>query len=654
MKVTGRVSWNPKGYAFVEPDRGDDVFVPAEGLSGAIDGDIVEVWAYRDKKGLRGEVLAINRRTRASLTGKYRAMKKMGVLEPFDPFPYTVLIPHGSQGEAKNGDVVLATIDPPKYIKKTRTVTGRIQRLLDIPEDIGDDLRFVALKHGIGWRFPAEVEKQARKVSQIDFSAELNRRRDLRDRVLFTIDGITAKDFDDAVGIEQCEDGTYMVTVAIADVSHVVKPGSALDAEAFNRSFSVYFPEAAIPMLPEVLSNGIMSLQPYADRLAMVVEIHLGKRGRIIDHDCFEAVIRSHARLTYEEVNPFLAGESGPVSADDEVNRRLLWLNNMAGNLYRMRRKRGCLDFDIPEVGITIGHDGDVDRVYRIQRGPAQRLIEEFMLCANHVVCAFLQKHAMPVLYRVHEKSRTDDLMALARTLKEIGLDDEVLSRLFSAINTGAGVPQVMQEITQMYQGTHLQGFVNQHILRSLMRAWYSHDDLGHFGLAAKGYLHFTSPIRRYPDIIIHRLVKMVLHGKVHSQKKEHGKLARYLKFVGNETSMKEQKTNDAMFEVLRLKTAAYMMRHIGDEFEGVVTSILDFGMFVEIIEPPIDGLVSADDMAGSRIRKGKSIKMRKAVISMADTVQVKLVRVDPIRGHLDFTLVKNTPGSSRRRGKVQ
>ena len=652
MKITGRVRWNPKGFAFVEPEdgHGDDVFVPAEGLSGAIDGDIVEVWAYRDRKGMRGEVLAILERTRASVSGKYRAMKKWGILEPFDPFPYTILIPHGSQGDAKNGDVVLAAIELPKQIGKTKTLSAHIERLLDIPEDIGDDLRFVALKYGISWRFPAKVERQAQKVSLVDISRELTRRRDLRDRILFTIDGITAKDFDDAVGIEKSSDGTYVVTVAIADVAHVVKPGSELDDEALNRSFSVYFPEAVIPMLPEVLSNGIMSLQPNADRLAMVAEIHLGPRGGIMEYDCFEAVIRSHARLTYEEVNPFLNGESGPPGADQEIAARLLWLHRMAGNLYRMRRKRGCLDFDIPEVSITMARDGAVEGVYLKPRGPAERLIEEFMLCANQVVCSFLEKHKQPVLYRIHEFPKTDDLMALAGTLKEIGLDKDVLSRLHSAIRTGKGVPQVMQEITRLYEGGHLEGFVNQHILRSLMRARYCPDDRGHFGLATKGYLHFTSPIRRYPDIIIHRLLKMVLRAKDLPQKKEQKEIMRYLKFAGDETSLKEQKTSDAMFEVLKLKTAAYMIRHIGDVFEGVVTSILPIGMFVEIFEPPIDGLVSAAQMKGPGIRRGKKIKMKKNAIVLGDKVQVKLIRVDVARGHLDFALVKGGMVSPKNR----
>ncbi|MBN2298440.1 MAG: VacB/RNase II family 3'-5' exoribonuclease [Deltaproteobacteria bacterium] len=649
MKIKGKLSWNPKGFAFVESAGGEDVFVPQESLLGAIDGDIVDVWAYRDRKGLRGEVLTIHLRTSPLVSGRFRTMKKSGMLETFDPFPYAVVIPYGSHGQAKNGDVVLAAIDLPGRLKKTSSVTGRIERLLDIPGDIADDLRFVAHKHGISWRFSSEVERQAESVSRIDLAREIPRRKDLRDRVLFTIDGITAKDFDDAVGMERLEDGTFVLTVAIADVAHVVKKGTLLDAEAFARSFSVYFPEAAIPMLPEVLSNGIMSLKPNEDRLAVAVDIHLGPRGRLIGYECFEAVIRSHARLTYEEVNPFISGEGNLQNADNEIADRLLMLHRMAVNLYSNRRKRGCLDFDIPEVGITIGHDGDVDRVYRIKRGPAERLIEECMLLANHVVCSFLEKHMMPVLYRIHGAPKADDLFALATTLKEIGLDKDLYSRLYSAVHTGRHIPAIMQDITQLYKGSPLEGFVNQHILRSLMRARYSHEDLGHFGLATTGYLHFTSPIRRYPDMIIHRLVKMVLLSRKPSLKKERNKLLKYLKFAGNETSTKEQKTNDAMFEVIRLKTASFMMKHVGEVFDGVVTSILDFGIFVEIFDPPVDGLIVAHDQkkaAKDRKKKTKTLQALPGTVSLGDIVRVRLARVDPIKGHLDFTLERSCDNS--------
>ena len=640
MKIQGTVHWNPKGYAFVVPEKGrDDVFVPPEGLMGAMDGDLVEVLAYREKKGLRGEVLSILRRSPAAVSGTYRSRKKWGVIEPFKPFPYTIVVPHGMRGSAKEGDVVMATVDVPQGVRRTRAVTARIDRMLDIPEDTGDDLRFVAVKYGIPWRFTDEVEAQARKVSKISIPAELQRRRDLRNRTLFTIDGATARDFDDAVGIERLADGTFLMTVAIADVAHVVKHDTPLDIEARNRGFSVYFPEEAIPMLPEVLSNGIMSLRPGEERLAMAVEIHLGPKGRILDFDCFEAVIRSRARLVYEELNPYIEKGFEPACLDTEVASRVMELHRMARHLYRNRTRKGALDFDISEVGVAIGHDGDVDRIYRYRRGPAEKLIEEAMLCANHAVCMFLERRSMPVLYRVHEKPRSEDLLALLETLREIGMPKGELSALKEAIRRGKNLSRALQHVSALYQDTPLHNFVNQHILRALTRARYWFEDLGHFGLASDSYTHFTSPIRRYSDLVVHRILKMALNNREVSEKNLK-KLRRYLKYIGPEISDREKKTDDAMFDVIRLKTAAYMQRHIGDDFSGVVTSILPFGIFVEIFDPPFDGLVTLSDMPRARIEEGRAVKLKSRTITIGDTIRVKVARVDVIKGHVDFFLL--------------
>lgn len=640
MKIQGKVHWNPKGFAFIITGEGrDDVFVPPEGLMGAMDGDLVEVWAYREKKGLRGEVLSILKRTPTTVSGTFHSRKKRAVIIPFDPFPYAVVVHPDSRGSIQDGDVVIASVEHPKNVERTRTVTARIERCLNIPEDTGDDLRFVAVKYGLPWLFPQEVEQEAVKVSRINIPAELKRRKDLRDRVLFTIDGATAKDFDDAVGIEKLDDGTFLLTVAIADVAHVVKRDTALDEEARNRGFSVYFPEEAIPMLPEVLSNGVMSLKPDEDRLVIAVEIHLGPRGKVLDVDCFDAVIHSRARLIYEELNPFIESSKKPDSLDKEVASRVLELHRMARNLYQNRLKKGALDFDISEVGITIGYDGDVERVYRYQRGAAEKLIEEAMLCANHAVCGYLLKHAMPTLYRVHEEPSPDDLMGLYETLKEIGMEKEELSGFYRAIQARKNLSFALQRVSSLYAETPLHSFVNQHILRALKRAKYFPEDLGHFGLGSTCYTHFTSPIRRYSDLIIHRLLKTVFAGRKASEK-ERGKLEGYVKHIAAEVSEKEKKTDDAMYEVIRLKTAAYMQRHVGDEFSGVATSILTYGMFVEIFDPPIDGLVSFSDMKDVRIEEGRSVKFRNRTISIGDVIQVRVSRVDVIKGHVDFALV--------------
>lgn len=637
MKVQGRLSWNPKGFAFVIPQQGPDVFIPGSALLSAMDGDLVEVEAFPDRKGLRGRVTAVLTRASTTISGRYKRMKKWGTIEPTHPFPYTIIIPHGAEAGARSGDLVTARIEPPKHEKHIDAVAAQVLHSLNIPDDIGDDLRFVATKHGLPWLFPAAVEEEARRAAEIDMAAELQRRRDLRGRVLFTMDGASARDFDDAVGIEALPDGTYRMTVAIADVAHMVKPGTLLDLEAFNRSFSVYFPEACIPMLPEILSNGVCSLNPQVDRLAMVAEMHLGPRGKLLDYTCYEAVIRSRARLTYEQTGPYLDGSAEPPTTDMPVLTALRLLHKMTGYLYARRRQKGSLDFDLPEVDISLDSEGLVESIYKRQRGPGERLVEEAMLLANLVVCRFLHDRDLPALYRVHDVPADDDLYDLLTVLTDIGVDNALLSSLRSAIAFHKGLNRTLQSIADAFQGDPLESFVHQHILRSLRQAKYQAEDVGHFGLAFTGYLHFTSPIRRYPDLVVHRILKAALRGM---SQKERAKWQRTLKHLGPEVSRKERVTNEAMLEVVKLKTAAYMARHVGEVFAGVVTSILPFGMFVQIADPPTDGLVSAAELGRAKIVQDRSVKMRRRTITIGDVVQVRVTRVDSVRGLIDMSLV--------------
>jgi ribonuclease R len=637
MKVRGKLIWNPKGYGFVESKGlSEDVFIPPEGLNSALDGDLVEVDVYRDRKGLRGRVSSVLDRTRLSISGRYIKLRKFGVLEPAKPFPYAIHIPLGAEGDARNGDMVVATIIPPKAAGRVSALTAKVERSLDIPSDVGEDLQLVAAKFGLSWRFPEEVEREAHKASRIDMAGELSRRRDLRDRVLFTIDGINAKDFDDAVGIETLEDGTHLLTVAIADVAQVVKDGTLLDREARSRSFSVYFPEIAIPMLPEVLSNGVMSLKPREDRLAVVVEIRIGPKGKVISYDCFEAVIRSRARLTYEEVGPFLEGISSGSGFDEEVSSRLLLLHRLTEHLTVKRRKRGSLDFDLAAVDITMDSAGLVESINRIRHGPAEKLIEEAMLLANQTVCSFLRKHHMPILYRVHEKPKREDLFELLETLSEIGLSPELSTRLKKAAQSGDKVSEALQAISEAYSGGHLEAFVHLHILRSLARARYSPEDVGHFGLACSGYLHFTSPIRRYPDLIIHRLVKMALKSQSITGK-DQAREVKNLKRIAPEVSDKEQQTDSAMMEASKLKMAAYMAGHMGEEFEAVITSIFPYGMFIEVLDPPVDGLVRTQETFDPEARKSRRSRAKKQAPTIGQIVPVKLIRADRSTGQLEF-----------------
>lgn len=644
-RITGRLSWNPKGYAFVDA-RGVDggIFVPLEGLNSALPGDLVEVSTWQDRRGLRGKVVAIVERARLTITGRYTRQKRFGVLEPLTPMPYPIIVPLGAERDAASGAMVSATIIPPRSAQKVSAMTARVEGSLDIPDAVGDDLRYISAKYGLAWRFPEAVEQEAASAARMDMAFELSRRRDLRSRVLFTIDGISAKDFDDAVGIERLDDGTWLLTVAIADVAHAVKPGTGLDREARARSFSVYFPEVCIPMLPEVLSNGVMSLKPGEDRLAMTLEVVMGPRGRVISYQVCEAVIRSHARLTYEEVGPFLEGASGGGGFDPDVAWRLKELHRLAQHLRERRRRQGSLDFDIAKVEIETSGTGAVQAIGRSRNGPAERLIEEAMLLANRTVCAYLLRHGMPVLFRVHEPPRQQDLLELMETLSEIGFSASLQARLKKAAASGEQVHEVLQAVADSCRGRPFESFVNMHVLRSLQRARYSAEDLGHFGLAFTGYLHFTSPIRRYPDLVIHRYVKQVLaSGGFSSRERDKG--LKYLKKLAPEVSEREEYTDNAMMEALKLKTAAYMAAHLGDEFDAVITSIQPYGMFVEVLDPPVDGLVRSDAVMG---RPGRRRRSRSPRQSLGQVIRVKLVRADRATGQLDFARVEPAQKAGR------
>lgn len=637
--LVGRLTWNPKGYAFVDVKGLDDgVFIPPEAMNSALDGDLVEVSAWRDRKGMRGKVLSIVTQSRRSISGKYVKLRKFGVLEPVRPMPYTIIIPLGSEGDAKSGDLVSAVIVPSKGPRKPGTLEAKVERSLDVPEGVGEDLRMITAKYGLSWGFPAEVEQEAKRAAQIDMPFELGRRRDLRNRMLFTIDGVTARDFDDAVGIERCEDGQLLLTVAIADVAHAVRPSTALDSEALARSFSVYFPETAIPMLPEVLCNDVMSLKPDEDRLAMALEVVISPKGKVVSHKVFEAVIRSHARLTYDDVGAFLEGKPGAKAFDDEIAWRLTELHRLSVALRELRRKRGGLDFDMAKVEVATNSEGKVQGIARTKYGPAERLIEEAMLLANRTICTFLLDHHMPVLFRVHEPPKADDLMELMETLEEIGFSTSLLTRLKKAAHSAEKVSEVLQAISDSYKGKDLEGFVNTHILRSLTRAQYSHEDLGHFGLACTGYLHFTSPIRRYPDLVIHRLVKQALYKKG-TEKKELDRTVKQLKKLAPEVTEREKITDDAMMEVLKIKAAVYMATHLGDEFDAVITSVMPYGIFIEVLNPPVDGLVRSDAFQERPERRGR--KARPVRQTIGQIVRVKLVRADRTNGQLDFVLAE-------------
>ena len=639
MKAKGTIIWNEKGYAFLVRDDGrEDVFLRAIDLCGAMHGDRVEARIFRQGKGFRGCVTGIVKRENLRVSGRYIRYKKQGVIEPSKPIPYTIIVPHGWETGARHGDMVTAILSPPKGSGRIDSIAARIDGILDMPDNIKDDLRNIIIKYSLPAGFSEEAMKEAKEASSMDFGGYIAGRVDLRNSVLFTIDGRNARDFDDAVGIERLDDGNFLLKVAIADVAELVKAGSALDREALDRGFSVYFPETCLPMLPEALSNGVLSLNPGEDRLAVVAEMKLGPRGRLISTRCYEAVIRSRARLMYETASPYLEGKAGEPCPDAEVNKSLKVLNMLAGHLYKARKKAGSLDFDLPEVEIEISESGHIEDISRRPRGPAERLIEEMMLLANKAVCSYLKERGMPVLFRVHDKPAEDDIEGLVEILDNLGCAKTLTGRLSQAGTSGRHLNRLLNEVADAYRGHELEVFVHRHILRSLRQAEYSVEDIGHFGLGFTGYLHFTSPIRRYSDLLVHRVLKSIFRPEG-VKDYEKSKYAKRLKKLASVISKKERTTNEAMMEAVKLKTASYMKRHVGDRFNGIVTGILPFGFFVEIADPPVDGLVRAADIPSAKILEGREVRMRKQVISMGDKVDVLIASVDETKGYIDMKL---------------
>jgi len=641
IRAQGEIRWNPKGFAFIiNSNLENDIFISERDLSGAVDGDIVEARATRDKKGIKGKVTSIVQRRVTTISGYYKKSKGKGLIMPFKPFPYKIVVPDGSENGAKDGDSVIVEISTARHKGyKDQSFTGRVIELLCIPDNVDDQVRYVAMKYGLPWLFSKDIEKKAKKVSKIDYASELKRRHDIRNRVLFTIDGRDAKDFDDAVGIERLPDSTYLLTVAISDVSNIVQEGDLLDKEALKRSFSVYFPGLTIHMLPKALSTQALSLNPGEDRLAMVVEARLGKRGKLIDYTCYEGIVHSRARLCYEDVGPFLEGKAALPVDDPDVLNALNLLDGITRHLYMKRKKKGSLDFDIPEAGIKLDPEGNVDHVFNKKRDPSEQLIEETMILTNKIVCKILEKHNMPALYRIHEQPSDKDLFELKDVLSEVGIEKHYLRDLENAVHDRKNLNHVLQNIADYVRDKDIAGFVHQQILRSLKQAQYSNMDKGHFGLACMGYLHFTSPIRRYPDIVIHRLLKKALLNSTIS-KKEHRKWYTYIKRIAPYVSQREKITDDAMLEVAKLKKTSYMARHIGDKFKGVVTGIMSYGIFVGLLNIPVEGLIPIAELGNARIVQGKSVRTKKRIVTIGGNIDVRVAGVDEQNGFIDLSLI--------------
>jgi ribonuclease R len=635
--VAARVEGHPDGYGFAVVEGGDDLHLGEQEMRKVLHGDRVMVRASRaDRRGRReGAIVEVIERANSRIVGRLHQEQRILFVQPSERrISQNVLVALEDAGGARAGQVVVAelTAQPDGH----NPPIGRVVEVLGDAADSGIEIEIALRKHALPFRFSARAEALASGFPKQPQEGDLSGRQDLRPLALVTIDGETAKDFDDAVYCEKAREG-FRLVVAIADVSHYVRAGDALDAEARERGNSVYFPRRVIPMLPEVLSNGLCSLNPEVDRLCVACDMAIGARGEIRSYRFCPAVMRSRARLTYTAVAAALADPRGEAARRLKgLPPRLELLDEVFRALLKAREERGAIDFETVETEFVFDDKGRLERIDRVERNDAHRIIEECMLAANVCASDFLSKRRHPALYRVHEGPTAQKLTDLREFLKGFGLQlaggdkptAKHYAKLLESVRKRPDV-QLLQTV----------------LLRSLKQAQYSPENVGHFGLAYEHYTHFTSPIRRYPDLLVHRSIKTVLEGGRYNP----GNWAE----LGAHCSQTERRADEATREVASWLKCYYMRDRVGEEFEGSVSAVTSFGIFVALDDFYVEGLVHISELGqdyfhfdatkhqllGDRTRKS---------YRLADRVKVKIVRVDLETSRIDFVLAGGGGGGTR------
>ena len=639
--ITGKLQVHKKGFGFLIPENEDenDVFIPSSCMNGAMNGDRILVQITRDDlngKKREGEVAEILERANTKVIGVYEESRNFGFVVPEDTrLTQDIFISKKDSNGAKHGDVVIVKVV--KWADKRRSPEGIITEVLGKKGEKGLDILTIIKKHGLPEEFPEKVLKYAEGISEEIDPAEIARRKDIRDLRMVTIDGEDAKDLDDAVSIERLDNGNYRLGVHIADVSHYVREKNPLDKEALKRATSVYLIDRVIPMLPKKLSNGICSLNPNVDRLTLSCFMEIDKKGKVLAHEIDETVIKTNERMTYTDVTKILEGK-----ADEELLKRYDYLiedfktmEELCLILREKRRKRGAIDFEFEESKIILNELGRPIDIKPYERAIANRIIEEFMLVCNETIAENMYWQNLPFVYRVHEEPDDEKLQRFKDFIHNLGYTIKSSQEIH---------PRALQEILEKVQGKPEETVVSTLLLRSMMQARYSPECAGHFGLAAQYYCHFTSPIRRYPDLQIHRIIKENLNGKINDKRRE--RLAVIVDEAAKQSSEMERLAEDAEREVDDLKKAEYMMDRIGEEYDGIISSVTSFGIFVELSNT-IEGLVHITDLDDDYYVYDEAHLMligerTKNIYRLGDTVKVRCSRVDIDNREIFFDIVKN------------
>ncbi|MFD1708591.1 ribonuclease R [Siminovitchia sediminis] len=646
--VRGSLTGNAKGFAFLIPDEPgmDDIFIPPHEMSGAMHGDRVLVRVSLSSGGTRreGTVVRILERGTEQVVGTYSESKHFGFVIPDNKkIADDIFIPKNASMGAVEGHKVIVKIT--SYPENRKNAEGEVIQILGHKNDPGVDILSIIHKHDLPLAFLDEVMEQANEIPETIDEKDISNRRDLRHETIVTIDGADAKDLDDAVTIKRLENGHYQLGVHIADVSHYVKEGSPIDREAYERGTSVYLVDRVIPMIPHKLSNGICSLNPKVDRFTISCVMELNQQGEVVSHEIFPSVIKTTERMTYSDVNNILIDRDPVLREKYEALVPMFELmEELQGILQKKRMKRGAIDFDFKEAKVLVDDDGKPTDVVIRERSIAERIIEEFMLAANETVAEHFHWMEVPFLYRIHEDPKEEKLQRFFEFITNFNL---IVRGTANTVH-----PRALQEIIEAVQGKSEELIVSTVMLRSMQQAKYFPESIGHFGLSTKFYTHFTSPIRRYPDLIVHRLIRTYLfEGKLDAATRERWNAE--LDEIAQHTSQRERRAVDAERDTDELKKAEFMEDKIGEEFEGIISSATNFGLFVKLPNT-IEGLVHVsymtDDYYHYDERQYALIGERTGnVYRIGDEVTVRVINVNKDDHSIDFEIagMKKSKGKS-------